>query len=428
MLFWHTNDFTLAEFTEIDFYKSRLSKLEPLFALKQQQINSLLEITEAVNNNWPIHALMRVYESILIAQLGIQKIALIVKDENDKWTCLSYAGTNTDFLQLDFDAFTLPFLELTSVTTTASYNVPEFDYVIPVAHKKAIIGLAFIGDFRTGEELDTKEEKLKFTQTITNIILVANENKRLFKGQLEKAVLEKELKLAADMQNMLVPSTMMNNEVIETAAFYRPHKDIGGDYYDFIQLNEDEFVFCISDISGKGVPAALLMANFQANLRAIVTRNYPLDTVVDLLNKKVGEITKGEKFITLFIAQYNTKTRLLQYVNAGHNPSIIYTNGEVEILDKGCTILGMFDALPFINIGELKVPKGALMINYTDGLTEASNDQDELFEVEGLMAYIMKNHDVPLHTFNHALVEHINAFKGSDDFDDDLTLLTLRFH
>ena len=97
MLFWHTNDFTLAEFTEIDFYKSRLSKLEPLFALKQQQINSLLEITEAVNNNWPIHALMRVYESILIAQLGIQKIALIVKDENDKWTCLSYAGTNTDF-------------------------------------------------------------------------------------------------------------------------------------------------------------------------------------------------------------------------------------------------------------------------------------------------------------------------------------------
>ena len=399
-----------------------------MFALKQQQINSLLEITEAVNNNWPIHALIRVYESILIAQLGIQKIALLIKGENDKWTSESYTGADADFLKMDLDEFVKPFLELTSVTATSNFGLSEFDFVIPVAHKKAIIGLAFIGDFRVGEELDTKEEKLKFTQTITNIMLVANENKRLFKGQLDKAILEKELKLAADMQNMLVPSTMMNNEVIETAAFYRPHKDIGGDYYDFIQLNEDEFVFCISDISGKGVPAALLMANFQANLRAIVTRNYPLDTVVDLLNKKVGEITKGEKFITLFIAQYNTKTRLLQYVNAGHNPSLLYSNGEIEILDKGCTILGMFEHLPFINIGEVTIPKGAFMINYTDGLTEASNDQDELFEVEGLMAYIKNNHDVPLHTFNHALVEHINAFKGSDEFDDDLTLLTIRFH
>lgn len=418
----------MSQLTEIDFYKSRLSKLEPLFTLKQQQINSLLEITEAVNNNWPIHALVRVYESILIAQLGIQKIALLIKGDNDKWICLSYTGNDSGFLQLNFNDFTMPFLELTTVGAVNSYELPEFEFVIPVAHKKTPIGMAFVGDFRSGEELDTKEEKLKFTQTITNIILVANENKRLFKSQLDKAILEKELKLAADMQNMLVPSTMMNNEVIETAAFYKPHKDIGGDYYDFIKLTEDEFVFCISDISGKGVPAALLMANFQANLRAIVARNYSLDTVVDLLNRKVGEITKGEKFITLFIAKYNVKTRLLQYVNAGHNPSILHSNGEVQLLDKGCTILGMFDVLPFINIGEVKIPKGGLLINYTDGLTEASNENGELFEVEGLLTYIDKNHLAPLAIFNNNLVEHINTFKGSDDFDDDLTLLTVRFH
>lgn len=419
----------MSQFTEIDFYKSRLSKLEPMFALKQQQINSLLEITEAVNNNWPIHALVRVYESILIAQLGIQKIALIIKGDNEKWTCLSYTGTNIDFQQQNLSDFVAPFLELASVGAINSYELPEFEFVIPVAHKKNTIGLAFIGDFRSGEELDTKEEKLKFTQTITNIILVANENKRLFKSQLDKAILEKELKLAADMQNMLVPSTMMNNELIETAAFYKPHKDIGGDYYDFIKLNDEEIVFCISDISGKGVPAALLMANFQANLRAIVARNYSLDTVVDLLNRKVGEITKGEKFITLFLAKYNVKTRIMQYVNAGHNPSILHSEGhEIQLLDQGCTILGMFEMLPFINVGELKIPQGALLINYTDGLTEASNDKGELFEVEGLLTFIDQNHNSPLNIFNHDLVEHINTFKGSDDFDDDLTLLTVRFH
>jgi sigma-B regulation protein RsbU (phosphoserine phosphatase) len=416
------------QLTEIDFYKSRLSKIEPLFALKQQQINSLLEITEAVNNNWPINALVRVYESILIAQLGIQKIALLVKGDSNNWGCLSYTGADPAFLQIDFNTFSKQFLEMTSVATVNGYDLPEFEFVIPVAHKKSVIGLAFVGDFRAGDELDTKEEKLKFTQTITNIILVANENKRLFKSQMDKAILEKELKLAADMQNMLVPSTMMNNEQIETAAFYKPHKDIGGDYYDFIKLSEEEFVFCISDISGKGVPAALLMANFQANLRAIVARNYSLDTVVDLLNRKVGEITKGEKFITLFIAKYNLRTRVLQYVNAGHNPSILRSGGTIELLDKGCTILGMFDVLPFINIGETKTEPGAILINYTDGLTEATNAQGDLFEVEGLLEYIENNHEAPLNMFNNNLVEHINDFKVTEDFDDDLTLLTVRFH
>jgi sigma-B regulation protein RsbU (phosphoserine phosphatase) len=416
------------QLTELDFYKSRLSRIEPHFALKQQQINSLLEITEAVNNNWPINALIRVFESILIAHLGIQKIALILKEDDSSWSCISYTGADESFSNLDYTHFVQQFLDTTTVTSTSSYDLPEFEFVIPVAHKKSPIGFAFVGDFRAGEELDTKEEKLKFTQTITNIILVANENKRLFKSQMDKAILEKELKLAADMQNMLVPSTMMNNERIETAAFYKPHKDIGGDYYDFIQLSDDEIVFCISDISGKGVPAALLMANFQANLRAIVARNYSLDTVVDLLNKKVGEITKGEKFITLFIAKYNIKKRTMQYVNAGHNPSILRSGEDILLLEKGCTILGMFEVLPFINVGEVEVPAGSLLVNYTDGLTEASNDQDHLFDVEGLLAYIAANHKEPLIHFNTNLVNHINEYKGSEDFDDDLTLLTLRFH
>ncbi|MFN8310411.1 MAG: PP2C family protein-serine/threonine phosphatase [Chitinophagales bacterium] len=412
-------------FTELDFFKSRLSKIEPLLALKQQQINSLLEITEAVNNNWPIEALVRVYESILIAQLGIQKIALIIKGNDLNWSCISYTGNDTEFLKADQNEFVKPFCENPMVS--AITTVPEFDYVIPIAHKKVPIGFAFVGDFKS-EGGDTREEKLKFTQTITNIILVANENKRLFKNQMDKALLEKELKLAADMQNMLVPSAMMNNEIIESAAYYKPHKDIGGDYYDFIKLNDDEILFCISDISGKGVPAALLMANFQANLRAIAGRNYSLDSMVDLLNKKVAEITKGEKFITLFIAKYHFKTRQLHYVNAGHNPSLLYADGKVQLLDKGCTILGMFDVLPFINIGEAQVPENAILINYTDGVTEASNSNGDLFDVEGLLKFVEENCGKNLNTFNHDLITHLNEYKGNDEFDDDLTLLTLRIH
>src|ERR1019366_3106072 len=122
-------------------------------------------------------------------------------------------------------------------------------------------------------------------------------------------------------------------------------------------------------ISGKGIPAALLMANFQANLRTLITRKYQLPQSIDILNGKVGEITKGEKFITLFIATYNCQTRILTYVNAGHNPSILYNKGDVQLLDQGCTILGMFDTLPYINFGEVKIEPGSLIVNYTDGLS-----------------------------------------------------------
>jgi hypothetical protein len=163
-------------------------------------------------------------------------------------------------------------------------------------------------------------------------------------------VMQRELKLAADMQNMLVPSDLPNNERIEVSAFYKPHTNIGGDYYDFIQINENEIAFCISDISGKGIPAAILMANFQANMRILLTRRYSLPQFIEVLNTKVLEITKGEKFITLFIATYSYVTKKMTYVNAGHNPSILYNNGEIHLLDKGCTILGMFDTLPYVNL------------------------------------------------------------------------------
>ena len=417
----------MAEFSEIDFYKSRLGKIEPLLSLKQQQINSLLEITEAVNNNFPIQALVRVYETILIAQLGIQKIALLIKDAEEKWTCTSYTGSDKSFLQKNFEEFLKPYFDVQGVNVVSSYELSEFDFVIPVLHKKTPIGFAFIGGF-ANEDGDSKEEKLKFTQTITNIILVANENKRLFKNFVEQKLMEKELKLAADMQNMLVPSSLMNNEKIEAAAFYKPHKDIGGDYYDFIKINESEVVFCISDISGKGVAAALLMANFQANLHAIVGRDYSLEKVVEILNKKVAEITRGEKFITLFIAKYNFETRLLSFVNAGHNPSILYMDGKVEILEKGSTILGMFDVLPFINVGEITLSKNAVIVNYTDGLTEASNVKEELFDLDGLISFVEKNHFRPMREFNTTLLEQIYLFKGDKPFDDDITLLTFRLH
>lgn len=412
-------------FSELEFFKKRLSQTESLLGIKQQQIDSLLEITRAVNNNMPITALARIYENILHAQLGVQRVALFIRDKDGSWICLTSADLPPAITSYDINKFA-SFHYTTPVAALQDNALENFEYLIPVQHNKHLIGAVLVGSF--GNDLrDTKEEKLKFIQTITNIIVVANENKKLVKSQIDQLVMQKELKLAADMQNMLVPSNLPNNEVIEASAFYKPHKNIGGDYYDFVQVSDYEYAFCISDISGKGIPAAILMANFQANMRILLTRRYSLPQFVDVLNSKVCEITKSEKFITCFIAIYNSKKRLLSYVNAGHNPSILRNNGDIHLLDKGCTILGMFETLPFITYDEIPIQPGAVIVNYTDGLSEAMNNDGKLFELDGLINFTNQHNELPLTDFNTKLIDRVITFKQDTDFDDDITLLSLRF-
>lgn len=414
------------QFSELDFFKKRLGSTERLLAIKQQQIDSLLEITRAVNNNMPITALSRIYENILRAHLGVTKIALYIKETEGKWLCITPADLPIEVLNYDVEVKFSLFTFTTPVAAIHDETLKDFEFLIPVMHKKAPIGFALIGPFGS-EQIDTKEEKLKFIQTITNVIVVANENEKLVKNQIDQLVMQKELKLAADMQNMLVPSELPNNEQIEAAAFYKPHKNIGGDYYDIIPINENEIGFCISDISGKGIAAAILMANFQANMRTLLTRKRSYPQFIDALNTKVLEITKGEKFITLFVGTYNYQTRLLQYVNAGHNPSILQTNGQIELLNNGCTILGMFETLPYITHGEVTLEPGALLVNFTDGLSEAVNNDGKLFDIEGIVAFIETHGALGLNEFNTKLLDHVIAYKQDTEFDDDITLLSMRF-
>src|SRR5690606_1439049 len=149
-------------------------------------------------------------------------------------------------------------------------------------------------------ELSAAIKHLPYVQTLTNIIVVAIENKKLFKENIRRAQITKELELAQDMQKLLFPQALPNTDVIQVAATYLPHAQVGGDYYDFIQLNNHEFIFCMADVSGKGVAAALLMSNVQATLHSLVNYTHDLKNIVSELNRRVITNTKSEKFVSLF--------------------------------------------------------------------------------------------------------------------------------
>jgi sigma-B regulation protein RsbU (phosphoserine phosphatase) len=184
----------------------------------------------------------------------------------------------------------------------------------------------------------------------------------------------------------------------------------------------------MADVSGKGVAAALIMANFQAFLRARVNINSDLQSLVTELNQHVVDCAKGERFITLFIARYQIDTRLLEYVNAGHNPPVLNTGDETLVLDLGTTGLGMLEKLHRLESGLVTMPPESLLICYTDGLVEQENEGGIDFGLEQLQSWIREHFELRPQNFNEQLIHHLISFKGNQPYLDDISLLTCRFH
>src|SRR5690606_36338871 len=238
----------------------------------------------------------------------------------------------------------------------------------------------------------------------------------------------KEIEIAREVQSMLFPKKLPNDKDVAIHASYIPHSSIGGDYYDFIEIDKDQFLFCVADVSGKGVPASLLMSNFQAVLRTLLRKTADLNTVVSELNHLIYRNAIAEKFITTFVAIFNRSTRELSYVNAGHNaPILLYENDTHDLLNDGCTMLGVFDVLPFMNVGKIHVPHDAIILCYTDGLTEVFDEDESEFGIEGTIKFLQKNRFLSSKMLHMQLLNAINLFNEESTFSDDITLLSCRF-
>jgi len=174
------------------------------------------------------------------------------------------------------------------------------------------------------------------------------------------------------------------------------------------------------------VGAALLMANFQANFHTLINKRTDLDSFIRDLNQSVNLITKGERFITFFIASYNQKNQSLRYVNAGHNPPVLINEGELMLLDRGCTILGSFPEIPELEVGEVTLDGEAIILSFTDGLTDLQNESGEYLNEDILYSFVRSNYRLTATGFNEQLMKHLEQFKGDKNYPDDFTVLTCK--
>lgn len=421
-MFLRTFGLVMPELQEIKSTLSRIDKLEREIGLKQLQINSLLTITQAINENVPADDLFRMYGAFLRFEMAIRKMALFFR-EGGLWECKTSAGVDESLLQIDISADLDRFRNTQGLSDSTHPLFREFDLVIPVMHKNTAIAYAFLGGFRDEDDVYSK---VQFVTTITNIIAVAIENKRLFKSQVQQQIVNREVELAAEIQQALVPNRLPSSEHYQLSSIYKPHFAVGGDYYDVVEFPDGQIAFCIADITGKGVSAALLMANFQANFRALVSKRPALEELVNEMNSAVFRVTQGDKFITFFVAKYDSAARTLHYVNAGHTPPVMLMNGEVIPLKNGCTSLGWLPELPFLELGCEQLDAPALIFCYTDGLTEVRNPQGEEFGEDALIGFLKEHGQLDAKQLNTNLLKHVETFRGREPWPDDITVLTCR--
>jgi len=272
-------------------------------------------------------------------------------------------------------------------------------------------------------QLDPSEEQLFVA--VANQVAAGIENARLYQETLEKERLEYELGLAASIQEQLLPRSQPQVAGYDIFGMGVPCELIGGDFYDFIPAPSGRLGLTIADGAGKGVPGALLTAIAHTALRVHTEHITSPRDILTRTNRQLCERTRPGQFVTLFYGLLNPLTATFTYANAGHNPPLLYGHGEWDALEADGIILGVEEEATFEQ-REVTLREGDVLVLYTDGITEAMNDLEELFGEERLKEVIAANAGGSAEEIGRAVVQAVNQYVADEPQYDDITLVVLK--
>ncbi|MDH4070789.1 MAG: SpoIIE family protein phosphatase [Ignavibacteria bacterium] len=266
----------------------------------------------------------------------------------------------------------------------------------------------------------------KFLKSISIPATIAIENARLHQAEIESNRMQRDLELAAQLQQQILPKNLPASPLFRLEALTQPCMTVGGDFYDVIRSQDGSLILTVADASGKGVGAALLVSTFQAALHTYVEFGIPIRDTVTRLNRIIYEDSTTGSFVTAVLLSLDPASRVLSFVNAGHNnPLLIRSSGMVEELSTGGIPLGMLGESTF-EVGRVVLEEGDLLVCYSDGITEAMNAKGRLFGEERLKLASLKARRKELRDVVTSLCMEVDKFAGSRPKADDLTLLLMR--
>ncbi|MBN2355335.1 SpoIIE family protein phosphatase [candidate division KSB1 bacterium] len=403
---------------------------------KIQELNTLFEIGKELNATLQKERIVNLLIYAIMGELVTSRCFVFLKEQSGM-NLYAARGLHTNEPQLQ------PFMGRGFLKSLAKVDQPflveeaelsrnlqilpkeNLKVVVPMQIQEKTKGVLVIGERITKQAYKTDE--IDFLTTLCNLAMISIENARLFEETLEKQRIEEELNFARDIQQRLLPRECPKTEKIEIQGLNIPSRQVGGDYFDCIQLDENHIAVAIADVSGKGVPASLLMSSLQAGMRNLVTANGDIPSMVGKINNFIHANTSFDKFITFFYAEIDLVENTISYVNAGHNPPyLIHADGSWRLLEAGGLILGMMPDMPYEN-ETVPMKKNDLILMYTDGVTEAKSTSDEDYDEERLEKILKKSYVSSVNELIDEIVADLRAFTKGAPQSDDITMMAVRF-
>lgn len=403
----------------------QLQRVNLDLAARVQELDTLFELARAFAATLDRADALKLLGYTLMGQFLAERHAVLLRpSESAPYEVAAARGVRLDAAALDALAPLRDGVEGAAVEVLRAHGLA---LALPLRLQRGVLGLLLVGPRATGRPFT--EADRAFLTALGTLALTSVERAGLVEARIEKERLEEEMRLARSIQERLLPSDLPRSANLDLAALALASRHVAGDYFDLLPLPGDRLLVAVADVSGKGTPAALLMANLQAMLR-LQAHDFgdgaDLAAATARINRVVCENTEATAFITFFWGVLDTATGRLRYVNAGHNPPrLVRADGAVEPLEAGGLILGV---LPHVRYeeGETALAPGDLLALYTDGVTEALSPADEEYTEDRLDAALVRHRARAADALLAAVRDDVRAWADGRPFGDDLTLLVLK--
>ncbi len=407
-----------------------------------EELSVLNEISTAISSTQPLEQIIDLIVRKCVKHLNVEQGAVMLLNEKDQEkpfrTMIRKQDSVSNYLPYRLDAQLTGWMlkNKTPLLINDLKKDSRFNFMVnnefpirsllsaPMNVKGKMIGLLTVFNKKTNVGFLNNDQRLLGIISAQSAQII--ENARLYQEEQALIHLQEEMRLAYEIQVDLLPKFQPKVLGYQIAGKSIPAKDVGGDYFDFIQIDEDRLTFCIADISGKGIPAAILMANLQASLRGQAKLDKSCKDCVSFTNDILYHNTAPNKFATLFYGILNNVTHEITYCNAGHNEPFLFSKeNNLTKLSTGGLVAGIVPSYPFEEATISMLP-GELLILFSDGITEAMNGNEEEFGEDRLMEVIVNHRTELPENLLEIIFKEVQKFCGNTAQMDDMTIVIIK--
>ncbi|ACF12697.1 protein serine/threonine phosphatase [Chloroherpeton thalassium ATCC 35110] len=410
--------------------KAHLKQVNESLQQKILQFNTLFELTQRYRVDQTKEDILQILMHALMLQMNFKSYVVLLRNEMNFDVAMA-KDIKSDHLEakeigIIFSssfAHELKWEEFPSITAAGCYHA------IPLRTTSTSLGVILFGERRTEEPFTETDYEFMFLAAAQ--AAGAIEQVRLFKDALEKQAIEKELALAYEIQTNLFPKSLPKSSIYEIDATNFPSLHVGGDYYDVFEVDDRLLFLAIADVTGKGVPASLIMSNLQALIKAYIEMVRAGAMSINDMVGKINDIIYGnttiDKFISFFCCLIDKEKLSLTYINAGHNPPILLrTDGSLSQLQTGGIVLGVLPSTSPYESETLALQKGDMLFLYTDGVTEAMSKEHEEFGENRLIQILKNAQGNSCPSILSEVTRAIDNFEPPGEHHDDVTMICFK--